>query len=40
MQSPDFYYLIQKEPRMGVKVMGNLAQVAVGRLLQVPGQQG
>jgi CRP/FNR family cyclic AMP-dependent transcriptional regulator len=40
MQSPDFYYLIHKEPRMGVKVMGNLAQVVAGRLLQWAGPQG
>jgi len=40
MQSPDFYYLIHKEPRMGVKVMANLAQVVAGRLLQWAGQPG
>jgi CRP/FNR family cyclic AMP-dependent transcriptional regulator len=40
MQSPDFYYLIHKEPRMGVKVMANLAQVVAGRLLQWSGQPG
>jgi hypothetical protein len=34
MKSPDFYYLIHKEPRMGVKVMSNLAQVVAGRLTQ------
>ena len=34
MQSPDFYYIIHKEPRMGVKVMSNLAQVVGGRLTQ------
>ncbi len=39
MQSPDFYYLIHKEPRMGVQVMGNLAQVLAGRLLQWAGRQ-
>jgi hypothetical protein len=39
MQSPDFYYLIHKEPRMGVKVIGNLAQVLAGRLLQWAGRQ-
>jgi hypothetical protein len=34
MESPDFYYLIHKEPRMGVKVMSNLAQVVASRLSQ------
>ncbi|HSR13853.1 MAG TPA: cyclic nucleotide-binding domain-containing protein [Thermodesulfobacteriota bacterium] len=34
MQSPDFYYLIHKEPRMGVKVMANLTQIVAGRLAQ------
>jgi CRP/FNR family cyclic AMP-dependent transcriptional regulator len=34
MKSPDFYYLIHKEPKMGVKVMSNLAQVVAGRLTQ------
>ncbi len=38
MKSPDFYYLIHKEPRMGVKVMSNLAQVVAGRLTQRMGQ--
>jgi len=38
MKSPDFYYLIHKEPRMGVKVMSNLAQVVAGRLTQRLGQ--
>ena len=32
MQSPDFYYLIHKEPKLGVKVMDNLAQVVASRL--------
>jgi CRP/FNR family cyclic AMP-dependent transcriptional regulator len=38
IQSPDFYYLIHKEPRMGVKVMANLAQVVARRLAQWTGQ--
>jgi CRP/FNR family cyclic AMP-dependent transcriptional regulator len=38
IESPDFYYLIYKEPRMGVKVMANLAQVVAGRLTQWAGQ--
>jgi len=32
MKSPDFYYLIHKDPRMGVKVMDNLARVVASRL--------
>jgi len=32
MKSPDFYYLIHKEPKMGVKVMDNLARVVASRL--------
>jgi len=38
IESPDFYYLIYKEPRMGVKVMANLAQIVAGRLTQWAGQ--
>jgi hypothetical protein len=38
IKSPDFYYLIHKEPRMGVKVMENLAQVVAGRLSQIRGR--
>ncbi len=38
IDSPDFYYLIYKEPRMGVKVMANLAEVVAGRLTQWAGQ--
>jgi hypothetical protein len=38
IKSPDFYYLIHKEPKMGVKVMGNLAQVVAGRLSQLRGR--
>ena len=38
IESPDFYYLIYKEPRMGVKIMANLAQVVAGRLTQWAGQ--
>ena len=32
IKSPDFYYLIHKEPKMGVKIMDNLAQVVATRL--------
>jgi CRP-like cAMP-binding protein len=32
IKSPDFYYLIHKEPKMGMKVMNNLAQVIASRL--------
>ena len=38
IKSPDFYYLIHKEPKMGVKVMGNLAQVVASRLSQLRGR--
>ena len=31
IKSPDFYYLIHKEPKMGVKVMDNLAQIIATR---------
>ncbi len=34
MKSPDFYYIIHKEPRMGVKVMSNLTQIVASRLTQ------
>ncbi len=34
MKSPDFYYMIHKEPRMGVKVMSNLTQIVARRLTQ------
>lgn len=37
IQSPDFYYLIHKEPRMGVKIMANLAQVVASRLSHLRG---
>jgi CRP/FNR family cyclic AMP-dependent transcriptional regulator len=35
IKSPDFYYLIHKEPRMGVKVMENLTKVVAGRYSQL-----
>jgi signal-transduction protein with cAMP-binding, CBS, and nucleotidyltransferase domain len=38
INSPDFYYLIHKELRMGVKVMENLAQVVASRLSQIRGR--
>jgi CRP/FNR family cyclic AMP-dependent transcriptional regulator len=38
IKSPDFYYLIHKEPKMGVKVMENLARVVAGRLSQLRGR--
>ena len=31
IKSPDFYYLIHREPTMGMKVMNNLAQVMASR---------
>ena len=31
IKSPDFYHLIHKEPKMGVKVMENLAQIMASR---------
>ncbi len=37
MNSPDFYYLIQREPKMGVKVMDNLAQVVASRMMAQEG---
>ena len=37
IKSPEFSYLIHKEPRMGIKVMANLAQVVAGRLAQFKG---
>jgi len=36
--SPDFHYLIHKEPKMGVKVMENLAQVVASRLSKIRGR--
>jgi len=38
IKSPDFYYLIHKEPKMGVKVMANLAQIVASRLSQLRGR--
>jgi CRP/FNR family cyclic AMP-dependent transcriptional regulator len=38
IKSPDFHYLIHKEPKMGVKVMENLARVVAGRLSQFRGR--
>jgi hypothetical protein len=32
IKSPDFYYVIHKEPKMGMKVINNLARVIAGRL--------
>lgn len=43
MKSPDFYYLIHKEPKMGVKVMDNLARIVASRLKgaeETPSQPG
>lgn len=37
IKSPDFYYLIHREPKMGVKVMANLARVVPSRLSQLKG---
>ena len=33
IRSPDFYYALHKEPRMGMKVINNLAQVVASRLM-------
>lgn len=38
IQSPDFSYVIHKAPRLGIKVMANLAQVVAGRLGQFRGR--
>ncbi len=38
IKSPDFYYLIHKEPKMGIKVMANLAQIVASRLSQLRGR--
>ena len=32
IKSPDFYYVIHKEPKMGMKVINNLSQVIASRL--------
>jgi hypothetical protein len=32
IKNPDFNYLIHKEPKMGMKVMNNLAQIIASRL--------
>ncbi len=32
IKSPDFYYVIHKEPKMGMKVVSNLARVIASRL--------
>jgi len=32
IKSPDFYYVIHKEPKMGMKVVNNLSQVIASRL--------
>lgn len=32
IKSPDFYYVLHKEPKMGMKVINNLAQVIASRL--------
>ncbi len=32
IKSPDFYYIIHKEPRMGMRVISNLAQIIASRL--------
>jgi hypothetical protein len=33
LKSPDFYFLIHKEPKMGMKVISNLAKVIASRLI-------
>jgi CRP/FNR family transcriptional regulator, cyclic AMP receptor protein len=37
IKSPDFYYVIHKEPKMGMKVINNLSQVIAGRLKRLEG---
>lgn len=32
IKSPDFYYILHKDPKMGMKVINNLAQVIASRL--------
>ncbi|MCX5908216.1 MAG: cyclic nucleotide-binding domain-containing protein [Deltaproteobacteria bacterium] len=32
IKSPDFYELVHQEPKMGLKIMDNLARVVAGRL--------
>ena len=32
IKSPDFYYVIHKEPKMGMKVINNLAQIIASRM--------
>jgi CRP-like cAMP-binding protein len=34
LKSPDFHYLVHREPRMGVKIMSNLSEVVANRLTQ------
>lgn len=37
INSPDFYYVIQQEPKIGLKVMENLAQVVASRMMAQEG---
>jgi CRP/FNR family transcriptional regulator, cyclic AMP receptor protein len=32
IKSPDFYTLVNQEPKMGLRIMNNLAQVVAGRM--------
>ena len=32
IKSPDFYSLVNKDPKMGVKIMNNLAQIVASRM--------
>jgi CRP-like cAMP-binding protein len=32
IKSPDFYYLVHKEPKMGMRVINNLSQIIASRL--------
>lgn len=35
LKSPDFHYLVHREPRLGVKIMSNLNEVVASRLIQL-----
>ncbi len=37
INSPDFYYVIHQEPKIGLKVMDNLAQVVASRMMAQEG---
>ncbi len=35
IQSPDFYYILHKEPKMGMKMINNLAQIIASRFSSI-----